>query len=98
MMNIGCETDTLYLLNGDELVCEDCVPKKYSSLDELYSTESDTPEHCNRCGAFFTECSLTSEGEEYVKTLVLSGEGNKGVLELWRDRWSYLFTESDEDE
>ncbi len=47
--------------------------------------ESDTPEHCDRCGLFL-ENPLTSYGGDYVREAILMEE-----IPAWRTFYSYLW-------
>lgn len=59
--------------------------------------EADCPQHCDGCGVHL-ENPLTSDGESYVKDKVKDGKGNAEVLDTWRENYSYLFEESDNDQ
>jgi hypothetical protein len=56
--------------------------------------ESDSPQHCDECGAFL-ENELTDEGREYVGEMIAehfkAGRGRKEVLKEWADFYDIPF-------
>lgn len=59
--------------------------------------EADSPCHCDHCHVFL-ENPLTSDGQEYVKEALASGEGDPEVLAAWRERYDWLIPDEEEDE
>lgn len=49
--------------------------------------ESDSPCHCDACGAFL-ENPLTDDGVEYVREQVAIGDGRPDILAAWRAFYS----------
>ena len=83
-------SDTDYRDNGDS----DCWPQGPHSDG---GGEADYPQHCSDCNEFL-ENSLTDDGEEYVKKAVKADEDKHNpVTEQWKEYYSYLFNDEDED-
>lgn len=49
--------------------------------------ESDTPQHCDHCGAFLDN-PLTDDGRQYVAAALADGRGAPDILAIWRVRYS----------
>lgn len=98
------ETCYIYV---DEILCDDCGADIVQTLvaecmeddgDSCHFPqmeligESDTPQHCARCGCFLDN-PLTHDGLAYVQRALdehgATGKGNREVLQQWARRYGF---------